>query len=1213
MKLGTTQNLWDAKRAKRLVCIACLFGSTALVSPSMLWAQDAPKPAEETPPAPDTTKEATAAAEEEPPDEDQEDEVEGVGDPGKAVEEAKKEEAENAPAPAMAPSLMEDATPEERAAIEAYQSAFSRYSAESEDYQSTVDAIVQSKYRQKVAEIQQVYTGQIDQLTATERGSRVETIAAFEQFIARYPQNEKYTPDAMFRLADLYFEKANDDYLMADEAYQKKIEEYEAGKVPDLPEEPERDYSPTVDIFQRLVTEWPDYRLNDGAYYLLGYTKVQMGEEEEAKELFLTLIEKHPESKFVPEAWIRIGEHFFDQNDLERASASYAKAAEFPESRFYDKALYKLAWTNYRQDKFVEAITLFKNLIEYSDRREQETGTSGSVLRAEAIQYVAISLSENDWNADAIADQEFGMPRVRQFISGEKAYEYEVLTALTEMMMKAEYQPEAADVVRFTLSKYPMHKDNPKLHEQLVLALYRQGKLDETFATRREMGVIYGPESEWFEHQRKEGNAEAMRYATRLVRDNLIQSATWFHEQAQQERGAAIARQDEALLASAREKYALAAKTYAEFLKKHPNDKDVFRWNFYYAETLFYAQQYQPAYEQYRVVRELDIRDKDFDEIQETSGLNAIKALEELVRADIRQGKLPSNLVADAEAAETSQEVADPEAEAETIVAKPLPELVRKYVTSMDRYVVLGLKNPEDPYADAKFAFSAAKVFYDYDDFPEARRRFDWIIKNYSSNEVAGFAAALNIETYRRQKDYDTLAKKANEYKDMLSGETGELIRTEIAEFELAALFKAAEQAYGEKRYEEAAQKYLELVSRDKEKKYVVKSLLNAAVSYESLGKYDSAMDLYERIYTEYPKDPYATYALYRVAVNAERFFEFRKAISNYLAFYDRFGQKETPKELAPLGFTYREKGADALRNAAVLMESTGDTDGAADRYVMYAENYADRPDADDAYWEAIESWKKGNQKSKMVQGYERYIERYGSSENNARVFEALGALADHYEERGSKSTADKWYNTILNQYATRGIQPGTPEAMYAAKATFMLTEREFDKWDAIKFTGSAKNQGEQLKKKVAGQKDLTPKYQNVFAYKNLEWTMAASYRLGNMYQRFAQALYAAPVPFKEGSEEWDLYRGELDDLAVPLEDEAVKSYAKVVEKAREEKIVNEWTKKAVEQLNVYRPADYPLYKEERQSTTDAGFTALPYLDSTAYKGLEGSATKEDK
>lgn len=1120
--------------------------------------------------------------------------------------------------PAEAPSEQAGASEEERAALQLYQSAFVHYQRESDDYQATVEGIVQSKYRQKVSEVQQAYNSQIDEKTAVERAKRNDAITAFEVFIAKHPTNEKYTPDALFRLAELYFEKSNDDFLLADDDYQTQVALYEQGKIPDEPPLPNRDYGPTIDTFRQLIGDWPEYRLLDGAYYLLAYSELQQGNDEEAKDLFLAMMEKRPDSQFVPEAWIRVGEYYFDLGELENARGAYAKSMEYTDSRFYDKALYKLAWTHYRQDNFDEAITRFKELVQYSDDLERKTGRSGSVLRAEAVQYVAISLAENDWDNDGIVDDVFGLSRARDYLDGDEPYKREMLAQLVEYLFNNAFFQESADVARYALTQFSAHPENPQLHEQLVLALFRNEDMNGAFEERRQMGEFYGPDSAWYAAQQKDGNVEAMRYATDLARDNLIQSAQWFHEQAQKERDEAVVNQDDAMLESAKGKYGLAAKTYAEFLKKHPNDKDAYQWNFYYAETLFYSEQYMLAYEQYRTVREMDLRAKDFYEIQETSAFNTVKALELVLRDRIEQGEVPAKVLPalPGEGDEASASAPPEEADADAAIkAEPLPELVRKYVTELDRYVVLQLKNAQDPLLDSKFAFQAAKIFYDFDDFPEARRRFDWIIKNYPDKEVGAFAASLTLETYRLEKDYEKLAEKASEFATLLKGEQVNTIKAEIAEYELASLFKGAEKAYAEGRYDDAVEGYLELMSRDKEQKYTTLALINTAVSYEKLEKPGEAAKIYERIYTEFPKDDYAPYALYRVAVTSERFFEFEKASQNYLAFYDRFADQDTPEKLSQgLQFSFEEKGAQALLNGAILLENMQKYGKAADRYVEYTRRYPSKPDADDAYWQAVQSWKKAGRTKDMLAGYERYIDQYGSSENSAKVFEALGELYGYHEDKGRDRDAKKWYNRTIDEYARYGVQPGSPEAYYAAEAEFKLLEYEFNEWDAIKIKGNQKKQGELLQKKIAGQKELSTKYERVYAYKNLEWTLATSFRVGSMFQRFAQALYDTPVPFAEGTEEWDIYRTQLDDIAVPLEDKAVENYEKVIIKAREDKIVNEWTKLALDELNKYRPADFPLYKEERRGVTDDMKTGLPYIDAATYEKMSGAAkTKESE
>ena len=108
----------------------------------------------------------------------------------------------------------------------------------------------------------------------------------FEAFLLKYPNDKRWTPDAMFRLAELYYEKSAEEYLDADEAYKKALD---SPNPPDTPP-PRVDYTPTINLYRRLLTEFPSYRFLDAAYYLLGFCLGEMGEEQQAKQALLALV-----------------------------------------------------------------------------------------------------------------------------------------------------------------------------------------------------------------------------------------------------------------------------------------------------------------------------------------------------------------------------------------------------------------------------------------------------------------------------------------------------------------------------------------------------------------------------------------------------------------------------------------------------------------------------------------------------------------------------------------------------------------------------------------------------------------------------------------------------------------------------------------------------------------------------------------------------------
>ena len=154
------------------------------------------------------------------------------------------------------------------------------------EYRATAREILKRAYHDKAKAINAKYDPQIDLNDREARDRRRDAIAMFEAFLLKYPNDKRWTPDAMFRLAELYYEKSAEEYLDADEAYKKALD---TPSPPDTPP-PRVDYTPTINLYRRLLTEFPSYRFLDAAYYLLGFCLGEMGEEQQAKQALLALV-----------------------------------------------------------------------------------------------------------------------------------------------------------------------------------------------------------------------------------------------------------------------------------------------------------------------------------------------------------------------------------------------------------------------------------------------------------------------------------------------------------------------------------------------------------------------------------------------------------------------------------------------------------------------------------------------------------------------------------------------------------------------------------------------------------------------------------------------------------------------------------------------------------------------------------------------------------
>ncbi|MCB9524994.1 MAG: tetratricopeptide repeat protein [Myxococcales bacterium] len=1010
-------------------------------------------------------------------------------------------------------------------------------------------------------------------------------IERFERFISRYPDDPRYTPDALFRLAELHFEKSNEAYLAALEKAEAETILYDQGKTNVLPEQPSHDYSRTIELFDRLIGAWPNYRNVDGAIYLKGYCLLEMGNEKPALEQFLALVERFPQSQFAAETWTRIGEFYFDNNELEKAIGAYSKVLGFEGSPYYDKALYKLAWTFYRNDQFVDAIGRFRELIEYSDAQAKKTGRAGSDLRSEAIQYLAISLQEEDWDGDTAPDPDAGFARVLRYVSGEKPYDVEVLRAVAGIFFDNAKYSEAVATIRHLLAKFPNHPENPELHFRMIQAYERDQRRAEAFAERSALSTAYGEGSAW--HEANKDDPKVLAAADELAEEMLIQAAQYHHGRAQDLKKRLA--EDPSLEQEAVGEYGKAAGAYEKYLARYPDSERAYDLNFFYAECLYYSFNFPVAATQYASVRDSDKGAK----YRELSAFSAILARQNLIRQLIQDGRLepkPSLLDQAAEPAE-SQAANEDDTEKRVIEPLKIPVEVEQLLTDRKVYVDKGLNSSEDKDRQARIIYKIGEVYFDYRDFEQSREWLRKLISRYPKTDVAAFAARIMVETYRQANDWQGMADVAKELEKF---DLGKELGDEILTLKTGAIFKSAEKLFADEKFDEAAAEYVRLLKENPGTKFADAALNNAAVAYEKTRRFESATRMYQRLVDEHPKSPYAENALFRVAVNAERFYDFDRAIENHLKLVGSFE-----------GSSHR---ADSLYQAALLQERLQRYGDAARNYERYASLFPERSDTAETFYRAGGVYEKLGDTRNQLRIYSQFIGKYGSDpEQSGRVIEALAKTAEVERLARDLRKAKRTWQTIIDEYNRRGLGPDAFERKYAAEAAFRLVELDFDDYRAIKLKGSLRNQGQAIKALQRQLPLLKNRYADVTKYKSFDWTLAAFYRVGQLYQLFAGALYEAPIPGGFNAEEEDLYRTQLEDIAIPLEDEAVKNYELAFEKAREFKVVNEWTKKILQALNKYKPADYPLFKEERRMKSLQQFTP-PQLLSAPQPELEGEA-----
>ncbi len=1041
-------------------------------------------------------------------------------------------------------------TPDEKAMLEEISHAIEQYETESKEFKREVQLLVEKKYDSKRSMLADSYEKALRDLEVLERRERLDAIAAFEEFLQRYPNDPRYTPDVMFRLAELYYEKSSDDEALATRDYQEVIKKLDPEKNPTPPPEPKPDFSKSIALYQRLISDFPTYKLNDASYYLLGYCEEKQEQMDLARASYEKLIASYPKSKFTTEAWVRLGEYFFEASPtadtpdpLAKAIAAFEAAVTDTKHPLFDKALYKLGWAYYRVDKFDDAVARFISLIDFYEADAKQKGEEivGGDLRNEALQYTAISFVDEKWGSLAKAQETFAK-------LGGRRYEPEIYRRMGDVWFDQTKQAEAIEAYRLVLQKDPLTKDAPQIQQKIVQAYERDRKLEDAFAEASKLSNMFSPGTPWYEKWKRD--PDVVQAAGDMAEKSLYSTATYHHQQA-------MVYRQEGKFDLAKTAFETAAKAYTNYLTRFPRSKNAYDIEYYLADCLYNSLQFAEAGKHYAAVRDSS-QDVKY---QNESAYAAVLSNQKQLELDVKSGAAKAYPVLKS----TDRH------EGDAIVPVELTGLEKSLIDASDKY--LGKIKVGDEKAPG-IAYKAAELFYTHNQLDEARRRFEDIVKLYPKTEVAKYATNLIIESYLTDKNYAKVEEAAERLAKTEAIDAKSDLAKDLTKFKLGGRFKLAEQLMAQGKYDEAAAKYIALVDENPKHEFADKSLNNAAVCLENVQRFDSALKLYERIGSEYPNSKLADSALFRVAVNAEKSYDFDKAIERYQKLV-----KDYPAS---------KDRESASYNIARDLEALQRYNEAASAYLRYAETYPNSEDAPKNQFPAARIYEKQNDSNKEVAALNEFVNKFSNKPAQAElVIDAKKRVGDAFKKQKNETGAHRAYQAAADEFDKRNLKPETSPiaAEAAAYSRFALAEEVFADFDRLKIGGSGNALTNSFTAKKNSVKKCNDAYDQVLKYKRVEWILAAFYRKGFVLERFAQTILDTPVPpeiKRLGDEAVVTYQDQLAQQTVALEDKAVETYSAAWAEAKKYRVSNEWTKKTLESLNRFRPKEYPMLKEQK-------------------------------
>lgn len=142
------------------------------------------------------------------------------------------------------------------------------------------------------------------------------------------------------------------------------------------------DREAAVRALAALVAGFPQRSGLDETLLALALLLEELGQGPRARQVYHRLLRDHPESRFVPHAYLAFAEHAFAEGQLDDARQFYERVLTIPaeHNELYGYALYKLAWVRFNQEDFRGALDAFVRVLEHA-RQFPDRSSSASLAR----------------------------------------------------------------------------------------------------------------------------------------------------------------------------------------------------------------------------------------------------------------------------------------------------------------------------------------------------------------------------------------------------------------------------------------------------------------------------------------------------------------------------------------------------------------------------------------------------------------------------------------------------------------------------------------------------------------------------------------------------------------------------------------------------------------------------------------------------------------
>lgn len=404
------------------------------------------------------------------------------------------------------------------------------------------------------------------------------------------------------------FSKAYEEYESAYSDYTDSLKNFRNGsllRMPIEPAAPSLNHDSSISFFTSVITLPQPTEYLHAALYSLAWCYNDLGLIDSALNRFHTVAIEYPSSPHAPQSWMYCGEYFFDKAKLDTAISCYHAVMRYPESEWFDKALYKQAWAQYRLSNPEKAISAFLALVDLGDGNM----SGKSLLEKESMDYIAISFSETDPTGSKGLDRAVAF--ARRFNDNYKGSR--ILQRLAAVYNEQGRYDMSRKTLETILKMTPEYSGNPQVDYSLITLMERDESPLEVNQKKFEFYKKYTLHSKWTSSQKD----SAFRASTDSLAERMLYScAIGFHQLALQK--------------SNREHYNDALNAYKEYIRAYPVTSSANECHYNLAEIQFSIGNYKEATEEYIAVSKRYPESK----YKETAAWNAIVASQNYLKQE---------------------------------------------------------------------------------------------------------------------------------------------------------------------------------------------------------------------------------------------------------------------------------------------------------------------------------------------------------------------------------------------------------------------------------------------------------------------------------------------------------------------------------------------------------------------------------------------------